>query len=76
MQKVTLFHMAGLVVGQLWCGEGYPLTALRYRDEILEPDVRPYAGAIGETFLYSKIMLDHTLQESSGTSMIMNVLRS
>lgn len=29
---------------------GGSLTALRYRDEILEPIVRPFAGAIGETF--------------------------
>ena len=27
------------------------ITAARYRDEILEPIVRPYAGAIGEAFI-------------------------
>ena len=27
------------------------ITAVRYRDEVLEPIVRPYAGAIGDTFM-------------------------
>ena len=27
------------------------ITAVRYRDEVLEPIVRPYAGAIGDTFI-------------------------
>ena len=27
------------------------LTAIRYRDEILRPLVRPYAGAVGPGFL-------------------------
>nr|KAG5701651.1 hypothetical protein BaRGS_019340 [Batillaria attramentaria] len=27
------------------------LTAVRYRDEILDPVVRPYAGAIGPEFI-------------------------
>ncbi len=27
-----------------------PLTAIRYRDEILEPIVRPFAGAVGPGF--------------------------
>ena len=27
------------------------LTALRYRDEILEPIVRPFAGVIGDNFM-------------------------
>ena len=27
------------------------LTAIRYRDEILEPIVRPYTGAVGPGFL-------------------------
>ena len=31
--------------------ENGSLTAIRYRDEILEPMVRPYAGAVGPGFL-------------------------
>ena len=27
------------------------LTAVRYRDEILDPTVRPFAGAIGNNFI-------------------------
>ena len=27
------------------------ITAVRYRDEVLEPIVTPYAGAIGDTFM-------------------------
>ena len=27
------------------------MTALRYRDEILDPFVRPFAGAIGDNFI-------------------------
>ena len=30
---------------------GGTLTALRYRDEILDPIVRPFAGAIGDNFI-------------------------
>ena len=33
-----------------WLENG-SLTAIRYRDEILEPIVRPYAGAVGPGFL-------------------------
>ncbi|KAL0154047.1 hypothetical protein M9458_050647 [Cirrhinus mrigala] len=32
-------------------GSGGSLTAIRYRDEILRPLVRPYAGAVGPGFL-------------------------
>ena len=31
--------------------ENGSLTAIRYRDEILEPMVRPYVGAVGPGFL-------------------------
>ncbi len=64
MLPVTSFSMTGLVVGQWWSGEAYPwrerplqarqwhpLGAIRYRDEILGPNVRPYAGAVGPGFL-------------------------
>ena len=27
------------------------LTALRYRDDILAPNVRPFAGAVGDNFI-------------------------
>ena len=27
------------------------ITAVRYRDKVREPIVRPYAGAIGDTFM-------------------------
>ena len=30
---------------------GGTLTALRYRDEILDPIMRPFAGAIGDNFI-------------------------
>ncbi|KAK6313289.1 hypothetical protein J4Q44_G00166360 [Coregonus suidteri] len=51
--------MTGLAVGQSWCGVAFLwgaaqpsiLTAIRYRDEILRPLVRPYAGAVGPGFL-------------------------
>ena len=57
--------MTGLAVGQSWCGVAFlwggrtalhvlvrgSLTAIRYRDEILRPLVRPYAGAVGPGFL-------------------------
>ncbi|CDQ59271.1 unnamed protein product [Oncorhynchus mykiss] len=53
--------MTGLGVGQSWCrvaflwGTAQPsvgsLTAIRYRDEILRPLVRPYAGVVGPGFL-------------------------
>ena len=33
------------------------LTAVRYRDEILDPIVRPFAGAIGNKFI---LMQDNT----------------
>nr|KAG5687109.1 hypothetical protein BaRGS_008656 [Batillaria attramentaria] len=36
-----------------WSGT---LTAIRYRDEILDPAVRPYAGAIGPEFI---LMVDN-----------------
>uniref|UniRef100_A0A674PDQ2 Transposase Tc1-like domain-containing protein n=1 Tax=Takifugu rubripes TaxID=31033 RepID=A0A674PDQ2_TAKRU len=35
----------------LYCLGNGALTAIRYRDEILEPIVRPYAGAVGPGFL-------------------------
>ena len=35
----------------LYCLGNGALTAIRYRDEILEPFVRPYAGAVGPGFL-------------------------
>ena len=42
------------------------ITAVRYRDEVMEPIVRPYAGAIGDTFI---LMQDnaraHTAREST-----------
>ena len=36
---------------ELYCLENGALTAVRYRDEILQPIVRPYAGAVGHGFL-------------------------
>ena len=61
----TSSSMTGLAVGQSWCGVAFlwggrtalnvfargSLTAVRYRDEILRPLVRPYAGAVGPGFL-------------------------
>ena len=35
----------------LYCLENGSLTSIRYRDEILEPIVRPYAGAVGPGFV-------------------------
>ena len=35
---------------------GGTLTALRNRDEILDPIVRPFAGAIGDNFIWCRIM--------------------
>lgn len=35
----------------LYCLGNGALTAISYRDEILEPIVRPYAGAVGPGFL-------------------------
>ena len=35
----------------LYVINGGTLTALRYRDEILDPIVRPFAGAIGDNFI-------------------------
>ena len=35
----------------LYCLGNGTLNAIRYRDEILEPIVRPYAGAVGPGFL-------------------------
>ena len=39
------------------------LTAIRYRDEILRPLVRPYAGAVGPGFL---LMQDHARPHVAG----------
>ena len=36
----------------LYVIQGGTLTAVRYRDEILRPFVVPYAGAIGDSFLF------------------------
>ena len=59
----TSSSMTGLVVGQSWCGVAFlwgaaqpsmcspEVAAIRYRDEILRPLVRPYAGAVGPGFL-------------------------
>lgn len=41
----------------LYCLENGPLTAIRYQDEIIEPIVRPYTGAVGPGFL---LMHDNT----------------
>ncbi|KAG2470935.1 TC1A transposase, partial [Polypterus senegalus] len=35
----------------IYCVGNGALTTIRYRDEILEPTVRPYAGAVGPGFL-------------------------
>ena len=55
----TSSSMSGLAVGQSWGGISLggrtalqvlargSQTAIRYRDEILRPLVRPYAGAVG-----------------------------
>ena len=64
MLPATSFSMTSLVVGQWWseeaCVEGHTdlywqgngsLTAIRYRDKILEPTVRTYAGAVGPGFV-------------------------
>ena len=42
------------------------ITAVRYRDEVLEPIVRPYAGAIGDTFI---LMQDNTRAHTAQLSM-------
>ena len=36
----------------LYVIQGGTLTAVRYRGEILRPFVVPYAGAIGDSFLF------------------------
>ena len=36
----------------LYVFQGGTLTAVRHRDEILRPFVVPYAGAIGDSFLF------------------------
>jgi transposase len=45
---------------------GGTLTAQRYRDEILEPIVRPFAGAIGEGFI---LMQDNARPHTARISM-------
>ncbi|GBM71545.1 hypothetical protein AVEN_41670-1 [Araneus ventricosus] len=45
---------AGISLGghtDLHVFHGGTLTGVRYRDEILDPYVRPYAGAIGNDFI-------------------------
>lgn len=52
-----LFSINNLAVGQCWSGEAYPwstaqtLTAIRYRDEILRPIVRPFIGVVSPGFI-------------------------
>ena len=46
--------------------QGGKLTAVRYRDEILGPIVRPYAGAIGPQFL---LMQDNARPHTARASM-------
>ena len=60
----TSSRMTRLAGGQSWCGVAFlwgaaqpsmcsprgSLTAIRYRDKILRPLVRPYAGAVGPGF--------------------------
>ncbi|GFS85043.1 transposable element Tcb2 transposase [Trichonephila clavipes] len=41
-----------------------PLTARRYRDEILRPIVVPYAAAIGDDFLLMDVTAGHILLTS------------
>ncbi|GFX90549.1 uncharacterized protein TNCV_4335521 [Trichonephila clavipes] len=51
---------AGILLGghtDLHVFQGGTLTGVRYRDEILDPCVRPYAGAIGNYFI---LMDDNT----------------
>ena len=66
--------MTGLAVGKSWCGVEFlwgalhvlargSLTAIRYRDVILRPLVRPYAGAVGPGFL---LMKDHARPHVAG----------
>jgi hypothetical protein len=40
------------------------LTCIRYRDEILAPIVRLYAGAIGDDFIKSKQNLDSSVKST------------
>ena len=54
--------------------ENGSLTAIRYRDEILEPMVRPYAGAVGPGFLLMPSMPSLMWQEYAGSTWRMKEL--
>ncbi len=45
--------------------DGGVLTAVRYWDEVLEPVVRPFAGALGQDFVLCMTMPNLTRPESS-----------
>ena len=54
MRTVTLWKqtdMEEVSDGMGWNLNGGTLTALRFRDEIVDPIVRPFAGAIGDNFI-------------------------
>ena len=54
--------------------ENGSLTAIRYRDEILEPMVRPYAGAVGPGFLLMHDNAGLMWQEYAGSTWRMKEL--
>ena len=52
---VQLMVWAGVSIGgrtDLYIIQGGTLTTVRYREEILRPFVVPYAGAMGDSFLF------------------------
>lgn len=40
------------------CAVGGTLADVRYRDEIFDPNVKSYAGAIGDDIIIMMVMLD------------------
>ena len=80
MRAGSLFRLTIDVLGRVWIRQGerywsyrlvhvFPrggITAVRYRDEVLEPIVRPYAGAIGDAFI---LMQDNARAHTARLSM-------
>ena len=48
------------------------LTALRCRDEILDPIVRPFAGAVGDNFI---MMQDNARPQTAWNTLIVRPLK-
>ncbi|GFX32039.1 transposable element Tcb2 transposase [Trichonephila clavipes] len=61
IRKKNLRYYAGIVATQ-HVFHGGTVTGLRYRDEILDPYVRPYAAAIGKRWMWSAYLEDHGLE--------------